>query len=180
MGYACPVCDAPQRDETHLANHLALQAIVHGDDHETWLDEHAPDWDSMNPDSLGPVVSDFAEEHEFDEVFEDTVDRTQRHKHGHGHEHGIGHEHGHGQTPQFGGRDGSEPLSGDAARIFEEARSLTEEMQDDEGGTNDDESGANGDESGANGDEGGANGDEVGTEDADQRNSDDDADEKES
>ncbi|ELZ96511.1 hypothetical protein C440_05168 [Haloferax mucosum ATCC BAA-1512] len=129
MGYACPVCDAPQRDETHLANHLALQAIVHGDDHETWLDDHATDWNTMNPESLGPVVAEFAEEREFDEVFEDTVDRRGSHGHQHDHGHGFGHDHG---TPQqFSGREESQPLSGDAARIFEEARSLTEEMHDD-------------------------------------------------
>jgi hypothetical protein len=118
MGYACPVCDAPQRDETHLANHLALQAIVHSDDHETWLDEHAPDWASMNADGLGPVVAEVAEEREFDEVFEDTVDRS------HGHDHGFDEQ----TPPQFGGRGGRESLSGDAARILEEATELTQEM----------------------------------------------------
>ncbi|MFC7130874.1 DUF5810 domain-containing protein [Haloferax chudinovii] len=133
MGYACPVCDAPQRDETHLANHLALQAIVHGDDHETWLDEHAPEWADLNADSLGPLVSDLAEEREFDEVFEDTVDRTG----GRGHSHAHGQEHDHDipdREPQpFGGSGGSQSLSGDAAQIFEEARSLTREMVADDG-----------------------------------------------
>ncbi|WP_411964600.1 DUF5810 domain-containing protein [Haloferax sp. YSMS24] len=117
MGYACPVCDAPQRDETHLANHMALQALVHGDDHETWLDDHVPDWESMNADGLGPLVAEHAEEREFDEVFEDTVDRT----HGHGHDH---------EMQEFGGQGGSQSLSGDAARIFEEAKDLTQEMYD--------------------------------------------------
>ncbi|WP_416840278.1 DUF5810 domain-containing protein [Haloferax sp. DFSO52] len=121
MGYACPVCDAPQRDETHLANHMALQALVHSDDHETWLDEHAPDWSSMNATGLGPVVADLAEEREFDEVFEDTVDRSHGHDHDHGHE-----------TSQFGGQGGAQPLSGDTARILDEAKSLTREMYDHE------------------------------------------------
>ena len=115
MGYACPVCDAPQRDETHLADHVALQAIVHSDDHETWLDDHVPDWASMNADGLGPLVADHADEREFDEVFEDTVDRT------HGHDH---------ETRGFGGQGGAQSLSGDAARIFEEAKDLTREMYD--------------------------------------------------
>ncbi|RDZ64067.1 hypothetical protein C5B90_13275 [Haloferax sp. Atlit-12N] len=132
MGYACPVCDAPQRDETHLANHLALQAIVHGDDHETWLDEHAPEWADLNADSLGPLVSDLAEEREFDEVFEDTVDRTG----GRGHNHAHGQEHDHDipdrQAQPFGGSGGSQSLSGDAARIFEQAQSLTREMYEEE------------------------------------------------
>ncbi|MFK8215295.1 DUF5810 domain-containing protein [Haloferax volcanii] len=142
MGYACPVCDAPQRDETHLANHLALQAIVHGDDHETWLDEHAPEWADLNADSLGPLVADLAEEREFDEVFEDTVDRTG----GPGHAHPHGQEHDHDipdrQPQPFGGAGGSESLSGDAARIFEEAQSLTREMVADDG--EDGEDGENG------------------------------------
>ncbi|AKU07966.1 DUF5810 domain-containing protein [Haloferax gibbonsii] len=140
MGYACPVCDAPQRDETHLANHLALQAIVHGDDHETWLDEHVPEWSDLNADSLGPLVSDLAEEREFDEVFEDTVDRTGGR--GHGHDHNHGHDIPDRQPQQFGGSGGSQSLSGDAARIFEEAQSLTREMYEegeDGEGTGDDE-----------------------------------------
>ncbi|KAB1198059.1 MULTISPECIES: DUF5810 domain-containing protein [Haloferax] len=126
MGYACPVCDAPQRDETHLANHMALQAIVHSDAHETWLDEHAPDWDTMNADGLGPILAELAVEREFDEVFEDTVDRT----------HGHGHDHDHEQH-QFGGQSGSQSLSGDAARVFEEARDLTREMYESEEGDTD-------------------------------------------
>ncbi|ELZ81841.1 hypothetical protein C453_17534 [Haloferax elongans ATCC BAA-1513] len=168
MGYACPVCDAPQRDETHLANHLALQAIVHGDDHETWLDEHEPSWASMNPDTLGPLVADEAEEREFDEVFEDTVDRRESRPSpfddGHGHEHMAGHDHDHTHShdhgrQQFGG--GGEPnLTGDAARIFEEARAMTEEMRagEDEGDEaaasgGDDATDSAGDESGSDGDD---------------------------
>ena len=40
MGYACPVCEIPHQDATHLANHLAFTAMTHGDDHEAWLDDH--------------------------------------------------------------------------------------------------------------------------------------------
>ncbi|MFC7202731.1 DUF5810 domain-containing protein [Haloferax namakaokahaiae] len=146
MGYACPVCDAPQRDETHLANHLALQALVHGDDHEAWLDEHEPDWESMNADRLGPLVAEFAEEGEYGEVFEDTVDRRSggsmgsAHGHGHGHDHTHSHPHGdeHAQSQPFGGE--SEQLTGDAADIFQEARRLTKEMQADETRTEAEES----------------------------------------
>ncbi|ELZ65170.1 hypothetical protein C5B91_08060 [Haloferax sp. Atlit-10N] len=162
MGYACPVCDAPQRDETHLANHLALQAIVHGDDHETWLDEHAPEWADLNADSLGPLVSDLAEEREFDEVFEDTVDRTGGR--GHGHDHNHGHDIPDRQPQQFGGSGGSQSLSGDAARIFEEAQSLTREMY---------EEGEDGEETG---DDEHAGRDDAGDADS----ADDDADRKES
>ncbi|WP_410766493.1 DUF5810 domain-containing protein [Haloferax sp. DFSO60] len=132
MGFACPVCDAPQRDETHLANHLALQALVHGDDHEAWLDEHEPEWESMNADRLGPLVAEVAEEGEYDEVFEDTVDQRSRgdslaDQHGHGHDHTHGHQH---NTQPFDSN--GEQLTGDAADIFQEARRLTEEMQADE------------------------------------------------
>ena len=31
MGYECPVCATEEADGEHLANHLALQALVHGD-----------------------------------------------------------------------------------------------------------------------------------------------------
>lgn len=117
MGYACPVCAAPQVNAEHLANHLAFTAIVHGDDHETWLDDHVPDWESTNADGLGPLVADHAAEREFDEVFEDTVDRTDGHDHGH-------------EMQQFGGHGESQSLSGDAARIFDEAKDLTREMYD--------------------------------------------------
>ncbi|KAB1193176.1 hypothetical protein GJR96_06845 [Haloferax sp. MBLA0076] len=146
MGYACPVCDAPQRDETHLANHLALQAIVHSDDHETWLDDHAPEWASMNAEGLGPVVAEHADEHEFDEVFEDTVDR------GHGHDHTHGYE-----QQQFGG---GQSLSGDAARILDEAKDLTRKMYEhDDDGQSDPESGDD------------AGGDASSTDDADEKES---------
>ncbi|MGB9956672.1 DUF5810 domain-containing protein [Haloferax prahovense] len=165
MGYACPVCDAPQRDETHLANHLALQAIVHGDDHETWLDEHAPEWADLNADSLGPLVSDLAEEREFDEVFEDTVDRTGGRGHGHDHDHDHDHDIPDRQPQQFGGSGGSQSLSGDAARIFEEAQSLTREMYE-EGEDGDD---ARGDDPG-DADDDSAN-DADGSDDADRKES---------
>ena len=39
MGYACPVCDHPQADARHLANHLAFTALARGGDHEAWLDD---------------------------------------------------------------------------------------------------------------------------------------------
>ncbi|MFB6094321.1 MAG: DUF5810 domain-containing protein [Halanaeroarchaeum sp.] len=66
MGYACPVCEAPQVDAAHLANHLAFTAMIHGDDHADWLDERVPDWRSMDPETLGPRVADHAEERDVD------------------------------------------------------------------------------------------------------------------
>jgi hypothetical protein len=85
MGYACPVCDAPQRDADHLANHLAITAVVHGEDHEAWLDEHAPGWADAGAAELGERVTPLAEPAQYDEVFEDTV---------HGHVGGENHDHG--------------------------------------------------------------------------------------
>lgn len=66
MGYACPVCEEPQVDAEHLANHLAFTAMIHGEEHETWLDERVDDWGSMDPETLGPLVADHAEEVDVD------------------------------------------------------------------------------------------------------------------
>ncbi len=62
MGYACPVCAAPQADAEHLANHLAFSALLHGDDHERWLDEHVSDWSARGPEALAPTVASEADE----------------------------------------------------------------------------------------------------------------------
>ncbi|MFC6731530.1 DUF5810 domain-containing protein [Haladaptatus sp. DYSN1] len=80
MGYACPVCDAPQMDGKHLANHLAFTAMLGNADHETWLDEHAPGWSDEGHRELAARVTEFAEEREYPQVFEDTTDQ-------HDHEH---------------------------------------------------------------------------------------------
>lgn len=53
MTVECPVCDGPHPDGVHLANHLAFTAIGGERDHEAWLDEHVPDWGSMDPTTLG-------------------------------------------------------------------------------------------------------------------------------
>lgn len=73
MGYACPVCEMPQADARHLANHLAFTALLGNDDHESWLDEHAPGWDDAGEDELAERVVDHASEVEFPQVFEDTT-----------------------------------------------------------------------------------------------------------
>ncbi|MFC6771069.1 DUF5810 domain-containing protein, partial [Halorubrum pallidum] len=56
MGYACPVCETPQRDGEHLAHHLAFTAMLHGDDHAEWLDDHVADWADRDPDGLAAEV----------------------------------------------------------------------------------------------------------------------------
>lgn len=80
MGYACPVCETPQRDAEHLANHLAFTAMLHGDAHERWLDETVPGWASEGAAELAPIVADHAEETPYDEVFEESLP-ADRHDH---------------------------------------------------------------------------------------------------
>jgi hypothetical protein len=162
MGYACPVCDEPQQDAEHLANHLAFQAMTHGDDHESWLDEHAPDWASGGPADLAPLVAGHASEAEYEVVFDDTTEadepdelydpdlqgeldehadprpRGTGHGHGysHGHEHGHSHGHDHGRDGTGTGVD-IEDLDPETREVVEDARELTREMlaaDDDERG----------------------------------------------
>ncbi|GAA0206268.1 DUF5810 domain-containing protein [Halobaculum roseum] len=123
MGYACPVCETPQRDGEHLANHLAFTAMLHGDEHEDWLDEHVDDWGDRTPADLASAATEFAEETEYDEVFEDTTGN------GHGH-----HDHAHGDPARS---DVTGDPTGGAAEavvdeavesVLEEAQELTEEM----------------------------------------------------
>ncbi|WP_435098920.1 DUF5810 domain-containing protein [Halarchaeum sp. P4] len=121
MGYACPVCDEHVPDAEHLADHLAFAAVTGADDHEEWLDEHAPGWEDGGTEDLAPRVTDYAEEVEF-EVETEPVDG---HSHGHG-------GHGHGDA---GGRaidtSGAGALDGEAQRILEEAAEMTRQMVDD-------------------------------------------------
>ncbi|MFB6122645.1 MAG: DUF5810 domain-containing protein [Haloferacaceae archaeon] len=131
MGYSCPVCDVPQRDGEHLANHLAFTAMLHGGDHEAWLDDRVPEWDARGAAELAPAVVEFADEAEYDEVFEDTVDR---HDHGTGSLFDDDRTHGHAPDPPtsdpgFDG-DASDP---ETEQVLEEARELTQRMLDDDG-----------------------------------------------
>jgi hypothetical protein len=84
MGYACPVCDLPQHDAEHLAHHLAVTALTHGDDHEDWLDDHAPGWGEESPETLGERVAPHAAEVAHETVFEDTTGGDHTHDHDHG------------------------------------------------------------------------------------------------
>jgi hypothetical protein len=120
MGYACPVCEEPQADAGHLANHLAFTALTGGDDHEDWLDEHVPEWGELGEDELAAEVVELAEETEF--PFEAG---------GHDHQHGQ-HDHGHGVDPQQARERASGELDDEAAEILEEAREMTEAMQDED------------------------------------------------
>jgi hypothetical protein len=126
MGYACPVCETPQRDAEHLANHLAFTAMLHDDDHESWLDDHAPGWAEAGAEELAPVVAEAAPEAPYDEVFEERVP-----DHGHAHAHDDGRS-----LPPGGAADVSGDLDADARQALAEAREMTrsmlEESEDDE------------------------------------------------
>lgn len=118
MGYACPVCEIPQQDETHLANHLAFAAMLGNEDHEEWLDEHVPDWEGMGPDELGERVAAFAPEEEFEAVFEDTT----------GHDHG-----GPGRLEDaIPAQRGRQAMGGETGEILAEAEAMTREMYESE------------------------------------------------
>lgn len=131
MGYACPVCEAPQADGEHLANHLAFTALLHEDDHMAWLDDHAPDWQDRQPAELAAVVTDHATEEDYPQVFEDTTD---------GDDHGMGAD----GTAESADVPEAAPDVQSAAddvvqEILEEARDLTREAADRQETSNADE-----------------------------------------
>lgn len=134
MGYACPVCESPQADAEHLANHLAFTALLGREDHETWLDERVPDWADRGPADLGAAVADHAEETDYPRVFEDTTDAD-------GHEHDPDAAFEAELARQAGyGRDARAGLDDEVARTLDEARDLTRRMHDADGEDGDAES----------------------------------------
>ncbi|SDX73082.1 DUF5810 domain-containing protein [Halopenitus persicus] len=140
MGYACPVCETPQRDGEHLAHHLAFTAMLHGGDHEEWLAEHAPEWADREPEELAADVVEHADEAEYHEVFEDTVHDRGRPDVGRGGTGaGHGHDHGHEHERTHATAAGSDPSAFDeeTQAALEEARDLTRRMMADEGESND-------------------------------------------
>lgn len=122
MGYACPVCGDPQLDGEHLANHLAISAVMGHADHEAWLEEHAPGWDDQGPDELGPRVTEHAVEREFPQVFDDTTG------HDHEHDHGDPAASFEDELARQTGQRGRGARTVDDA-VYEEARRMTEAMQ---------------------------------------------------
>ncbi len=136
MGYACPVCGTPQRDGEHLAHHLAFTAMIHGDDHEAWLEEYAPDWGGMDPAGLAETIVPHAEATEYHEVFEDTVDRGRPDVGGY-EDVDVGRHGGHGASDHAHGSERVDVsgLDPEAAAAVREARELTREMHED--GAND-------------------------------------------
>lgn len=123
MGYACPVCETPQADARHLANHLAFTALLGNEKHESWLDDHVPDWEEIGENELAERVVEDASEVEFPQVFEDTT----------------GHDHSDGPRPgdlfdeerrtRGPAVSGSE-LDPETAEAIEEAREMTRRAHD--------------------------------------------------
>ncbi|MFB6170446.1 MAG: DUF5810 domain-containing protein [Haloarculaceae archaeon] len=135
MGYACPVCEDPQADAEHLANHLAFTALLGDADHESWLDEHVPDWEQHGESELAARVTDFAEEEEFPQVFDDTVARsdTTGHSHDHDERSGALFEDDAFEPRGQGGidlpRETPDPeMDEETARVVEEAREMTRKL----------------------------------------------------
>jgi hypothetical protein len=133
MGYACPVCETPQADARHLANHLAFTALLGDDDHESWLAEHAPDWEQSGEDELAERVVEHASEVEFPQVFEDTT--------GHDHDRDgprpgeLFDEERRTRGPSARGTE----LDPETEAAIEEAREMTQQAQSDEDDSDGDE-----------------------------------------
>ncbi|MFB6281801.1 MAG: DUF5810 domain-containing protein [Haloferacaceae archaeon] len=120
MGYACPVCETPQRDAEHLANHLAFAAMLHGGDHRAWLDDNAPGWADDDPASLGDRVAPLAPEATYDAVFEGSV--TAEDGSGPGRPGPV-------DVPSGAGRAGGDAMDETTRAVLAEAREMTRRMR---------------------------------------------------
>lgn len=115
MAYLCPVCATVEADAEHLANHLAVTASLHEGDHQTWLEEHAPDWPDRSPSELGATVVEHARE-------QPTADG-----------HAVD-DHTEGAKPSVEPIREPTPvqqLDAETERVLREARELTEQAVDD-------------------------------------------------
>ncbi len=126
MGYACPVCETPQRDGEHLAHHLAFTAMLHGGDHEAWLDDHVSDWSDREPARLAAEVTPHADDAEYHEVFEDTVNRGRPDVDVGAHDH-AGHDHDHAAGGGPGAVDSTGGTDPEVAEAIREAREMARE-----------------------------------------------------
>ena len=124
MGYACPVCESPQADGEHLANHLAFAAMLHGDEHAAWLDERVPGWADLKPAELADEVVGHAEDVDHGAAFDDGAGGRPDVDVGHAH----GPEHRRGQTGSLG------ELDPEVRGIVEEAIEMTRRRQSGEEG----------------------------------------------
>jgi hypothetical protein len=137
MGLACPVCEIPHQDATHLANHLAFTALTHGGDHEAWLDDNVPEWADDGEAELAAAVEGLAPDAEYEQLFDDTVHAHDSGKGGHRHSHDDGDVGA--DSPRRGPTDidpeataaaGRGTLDEEARSVLEEARGLTAAMVD--------------------------------------------------
>ena len=126
MGYRCPVCGSPQHDDEHLANHLAMTAMLHGEDHEAWLDGHVEEWSEHTPPELADEVIDHAETVDYDEAAAERAETEIPTEDADGHEHDHG---GSGGYPAEEIADPAEvPDSGFIDEAAEEAVAEAREM----------------------------------------------------
>lgn len=135
MAYACPVCDEPQVDAGHLADHVAFTALTGDEAHETWLDETVGDWGDLGQSALAEIVVEHAEETAFPIDFDD--DEVGPHAgHDHGDGAGAGQDHGHRGPPASRAPAADDE---DVRNVIDEARDMTRRMQgedtDDSDGT---------------------------------------------
>ena len=144
MGHACPVCETPHPDAEHLANHLAFTAMLGDDDHEAWLDDHAPGWSEQGEDELAERVEEHVKEVGFPQVFDDTVERSSTSNRTWSDDTTPDHDEPRRddlfedelERANARGRgsmtSGADALGGDAQQILQEAQQMTEQMLDDE------------------------------------------------
>lgn len=121
MGYACPVCEEPQADGEHLANHLAFSAMLGRANHADWLDEHAPDWDADGPEELAERVTPHAEEIDLSGMTDEDADLPEPP--------GAAQVGGIEDALARQGGPGREPLDPETREIVEEAREMTRERR---------------------------------------------------
>ncbi|MFB6252487.1 MAG: DUF5810 domain-containing protein [Halobellus sp.] len=155
MGFACPVCETPQQDATHLANHLAFTAMVHSDEHEAWLDDYVPEWEALGEAELAPEVAALASDANYEQVFEDTASAHGHESHDHQHA-GVGGSPG-GVDPEAAAATGDGSIDDETRQIIAEAREMTAEMVEREDDTDDEGERADG--------EGGEKGEDADSED---------------
>lgn len=110
MGYLCPVCETPQQDSEHLANHVAITAMVRDEAHAAWLDAHVDGWRDASPNELAGELVDHVDPVDYDEAAVEHADFPgSATSEGGGHDGEDGLEHGHGDGH---GHDGSGPSHG--------------------------------------------------------------------
>ena len=137
MAYACPVCEGPQVDAEHLANHLAFTAIAGDAEHEAWLDATVEEWGQLGQAELGTIVVEHAEETDFpvdldEEVGASRLDSRDEGPHQHDHPgtpHGSGHSHDAGSAGDSLADSRVDTLDEDAQDVLADARELTRQMR---------------------------------------------------